>query len=160
MGGNVNGVLLEKTGTKLKNPLEAPRITEQPRRHGSCARCVHDPMTQGYWPGGVVEHVAWRQGSRLGAQDRCSLFLIIPYWTHGHDPLHTSCAPWPAGQLGAGRLHYRRVCICVAHDKQRIVAIYFLQYMYIRARFTVIFVGVNDSITVSLSLPVLTSVSR
>ena len=63
--------------------------------------------------------MAWRQGSRLRAQDRSSLFLIIPYWTHGYNPLHTSCAPWPAGQLGAGRLHYRRVCICVANDKQR-----------------------------------------
>ena len=63
--------------------------------------------------------MAWRQGSRLGAQDRSSLFLIIPYWTHGHNPLHTSCTPWPVGQLGAGRLHYRRVCICVAHGKQR-----------------------------------------
>ena len=63
--------------------------------------------------------MAWRQGSRLGAQDRSSLFLVIPYWAHRHNPLHTSCAPWPAGQLGAGRLHYRRVCICVAHGKQR-----------------------------------------
>ena len=99
-------------------PLGAPRITEQPRRHDSSARCVRGPMTQGYWSG-VVEHVTWRQGSHLGAQDRSSLFLVIPYWMHGHNPLHTSSAPWPAGKLGGGRLHYRRVCICVAHGKQR-----------------------------------------
>ena len=92
---------------------------EQPRRHGSSARCVRDPMTPGYWPGGGVEYVAWRQGSRLGAQNRSSLSLVIPYWTHGHNPLHTSCVSWPTGQLGAGRLHYGRVCICVAHGKQR-----------------------------------------
>ena len=57
--------------------------------------------------------------NRLGAQDRSSLFLVIAYWTHGHNPLHTSCAPWPAGQLGAGRLYYCRVCICGAHGKKR-----------------------------------------
>ena len=103
---------------KLLSTLGAPRITEQSRRHGSSARCVRDPMTQGYWPGGVV--VTWRQGSRLGAQDRSSSFLVVPYWTHGgHNPPNTSCAPWSAGQLGAGRIHYRRVCICVLHGKQR-----------------------------------------
>ena len=36
---------------------------------------------------------------------------------HGHNLLNTSCDPWPPGQLGAGRLPYRRVCICVAHGK-------------------------------------------
>ena len=38
-------------------------------------------------------------------------------WTHGHNPSNTSCDPWPPDQFGAGRLHYRRVCICVAHGK-------------------------------------------
>ena len=46
-------------------------------------------------------------------------FLDIPYWTNGHNPLHTACAPRPARQLGAGGVHYRRVCIYVAHGKQR-----------------------------------------
>ena len=64
-------------------------------------------------------YVAWRQGSRLGVQDRYSSFLVIPHWTRGHNALHTSCAPWPAGRLGAGRPHYRRVCICVVHGQQR-----------------------------------------
>ena len=36
---------------------------------------------------------------------------------HGHNPSNTSCDPWPPGQLGAGRLPYLRVCICVAHGK-------------------------------------------
>ena len=37
--------------------------------------------------------------------------------THGHNPSNTSCDPGPPGQLGAGRLPYRRVCICAAHCK-------------------------------------------
>ena len=45
-------------------------------------------------------------------------FLFVSR-THGHNPLHTSCAPRPAGQLGARKPHYRRVCICVAHGEQR-----------------------------------------
>ena len=65
-----------KTERKLKSSLGAPRIMEQPRRHGSSARCVRDLTTQGYWPGGFVEHVAWRQGSRLGAQDRPHCFSL------------------------------------------------------------------------------------
>ena len=32
----------------MESPLGAPRITEQPRRHGSSARYVHDHMAQGY----------------------------------------------------------------------------------------------------------------
>ena len=44
---------LEKTDRKMKNPLGAPRITEQPRRHGSSARYIRDPMTQDYRPGGA-----------------------------------------------------------------------------------------------------------
>ena len=62
----------------MLSPLRAPRMTEQPLRHGSSARCVRDPMTQGYWPGGAVGHVAWRQGNRLGAQERAPLLLAIP----------------------------------------------------------------------------------
>ena len=77
MGGRPNGALLEKTERKLKSPLGAPRMTEQPRRHGSSARYIRDPMTQGYRPGGLVGRVARYQGNRLGAQDRSSLFLAI-----------------------------------------------------------------------------------
>ena len=53
MGGRPNGALLEKTERKVKSPLGAPRITEQPRRHGSSPRYIRDPMTQGYRPGGA-----------------------------------------------------------------------------------------------------------
>ena len=70
---------LEKTERKLKSPLGTPRITEQPRRHGSSARYVRDPMTQAYRPGGVVGHVARYRGNRLGAQNRSSLFLTIVF---------------------------------------------------------------------------------
>ena len=34
-----------------------------------------------------------------------------------HNPSNTSCDLCAPGELGAGRLPYRRVCICVAHDK-------------------------------------------
>ena len=44
-------LLLEKTERKLKCPLGAPRITEQPRRLGSSAGYIRYPMTQGYRPG-------------------------------------------------------------------------------------------------------------
>ena len=53
MGGRPNGALLKRTERKLKSPLGAHRITEQPRRHGSSARYIRDPMTQGYRPGGA-----------------------------------------------------------------------------------------------------------
>ena len=49
-------------------------------------------------------------------------FLVVPQytiWTHGHNSSNTSCDPCPPRQLGEGRLHYRRVCIYVAHGKQR-----------------------------------------
>ena len=62
------------------SPLGAPRITEQPRHHGSSARYIRDPMTQGYRPGGGgVSHVTRYQENRLGVQDRSSLFLTIPF---------------------------------------------------------------------------------
>ena len=77
MGGRPNGALLKKTERKLKSPLGAHRITEQPRRHGCSARYIRDPMTQGYRPGGLVGHVAQYQENRLEAQDRSSLFLAI-----------------------------------------------------------------------------------
>ena len=38
---------------KVKSPVGAPRITEQPRRHGSSVRYIRDPMTQGYRLGGA-----------------------------------------------------------------------------------------------------------
>ena len=64
------------------------------------------------------------------------------YLDHGHNPSKTSCDPWPPGELGAGRLPYRRVCIWVAHvntaDKGprlvdiSLVAIYFRKKSLVR----------------------------
>ena len=59
--------------------------------------------------------------------------FLLYYLDHGHNPSNTSCDPWPPGELGAGRLPYPRVCICVAHGKDKgprlvdisLVAIYF-----------------------------------
>ena len=118
MGGRPNGALLEKTERKLKSAFGAPRITEQPRRRGSFARYIRDPMTQGYRPGGARRScdAIPRKSSRSSG-----LFLVVSHytiWTHGDNPSNTSCDPWPPGQLGAGRLHYRRVCICVAHGER------------------------------------------
>ena len=117
MGVRSNRALLKETARKLESPLEASRITEQPRRHDSSARCVHDPMTQGFWPGGVVGHV---DGDKEVASEPGPFLVISRYtiWTHDN-PLHTSCAPWPAGQLGAGRILHRCVCTYIAHGKQR-----------------------------------------
>ena len=119
MGGRPNGALLEKTGRKLKSPLGAPRITEQPRCHGSSARYIRDPMTQGYRPGGACRSCGTipRKPSRSPGP-----FLVVSHytiWTHGHNPSSTSCDPWPPGQHVADRLHYHRVCIYVARGKQR-----------------------------------------
>ena len=77
MGGRPNGALLEKSERILKIPLGEPRITEQPRRHGSSARYIRDPMVEGYGLEGLVGHVARYQRNRLGAQDRSSLFLTV-----------------------------------------------------------------------------------
>ena len=52
MSGRANGAFLEEAERKLESPLGAPRITEQPRRHGISVRCIDNPMTQGYRPGG------------------------------------------------------------------------------------------------------------
>ena len=120
MGGRPNGALLEKTERKLKSPFGAPRIMEQPRRHGSSARyIIRDPMTQDYRPGEACRScgVIPRKSSRSPGP-----FLVVSHytiWTYGHNPSNTSCDPWPPDQLGAGRLHYRRVCIYVALGKQR-----------------------------------------
>ena len=86
--------LLKKIGRKLESPRGAPRITEQPRRHGSSARYIHDLMTQNIGLGGVVSHVARCQGSRLGAQDRSSLFLVIPF---GRTVITLHTPPMPHG---------------------------------------------------------------
>ena len=77
---------------KTRDPLRAPRITEQSRHHGSAARYIHDPMTQGYRPGGGC----WScdtvpKKSPRGPEP----FLVVsPYtiWTQGHNPPHISCA--------------------------------------------------------------------
>ena len=52
MGRRPNGALLKETERELKSPLWAPRITEQPRRHGSSVGYIRDHMTQRYRPGG------------------------------------------------------------------------------------------------------------
>ena len=118
LGGRPNGALLEKTERKLKSPLRAPRITDQPRSHGSSARYIRDPMTHGYRPGGAYRPFGTipRKSSRSPRP-----FLVVSHhtiWTHGHNPSNTSFDPWSPGQLGAGRLHYRLVCIYVVHGKQ------------------------------------------
>ena len=74
-------------------------------------------MTQGYRPGGGCRSCGTipRKSPRSPGP-----FLVVSnynIWTHGHNPSNTSCDPWPPGQLGTGRLPYRRVCTCVAHGK-------------------------------------------
>ena len=76
-------------------------------------------MTQGYWLGGVVGHVAWLTRKSPWSPGP---FLVVSRYTiltYIHNPQHNSCAPWPAGQLGAGRLYYHHEYICIAHDEQR-----------------------------------------
>ena len=78
MGGRPNGALLKKTERKLKSPLGAHRITEQPRRHGSSARYIRDPMTQGYQPGGACRSCGTipRKSSRSPGP-----FLVVSHYT-------------------------------------------------------------------------------
>ena len=63
----------------------------------------------------------WDDTKEIVSEPRTVLpsFSLYTIWTHGHNPSNISCDPWPTGQLGVGRLHYRRVCIYVAHGKQR-----------------------------------------
>ena len=80
------GLLFEKTERKLKSSLGTPRITEQPRRNGSSARYMRDPMTQGYRPGGTCRSCGTipRKSSRSPGP-----FLVVFHytiWTHGHNP--------------------------------------------------------------------------
>ena len=74
-------------------------------------------MTQGYWPGG-----GYRSCGTIPSKSCRSPgpFLVVSHytiWMHGYNPSSTSCDPWPPGQLGAGRLPYRPVCICTVHGK-------------------------------------------
>ena len=78
MGRRSNGALLEET-EKIREPFRVPRIAEQPRRHDSSVRYIHDPMTQGYRSGGGRRSYGTMRGSRLGAQDCSSLFLAIGF---------------------------------------------------------------------------------
>ena len=97
-----------KTERKLKSPLGVPRITEQPQRHGSSARLS---AWGACWSYGTIPRKSFRSPGP---------FLVVSHytiWTHGHNPSNTSYDPCPPGQLGAGRLHYRCACICVAHGK-------------------------------------------
>ena len=89
MGGRSNRALLEKTERKLKSALGAPRITEQPRGHGSFARYIRDPMTQGYRPRGACRSCGTipRKSSRSPGP-----FLVVSHytiWAHGHKTLQT-----------------------------------------------------------------------
>ena len=70
--------LLKKTERKLKSPLGAHRITKQPRRHGSSARYIRDPMTQGYRPGGACRSCGTipRKSSRSPGP-----FLVVSHYT-------------------------------------------------------------------------------
>ena len=80
---------------RTRGPLRAPRITEQPRRQASSARFIHDPMTQGYRPGGgctscgtVPRKLLWSPGS----------FLVVSSQTilgHDHNPPHPPVAHGP-----------------------------------------------------------------
>ena len=76
---NGASIYIEKTERKLKSPLGVPRITEQPRRHGSFARCVRDAMTQSYWPGGVVEHIMWHGDKKVASEPRTVLRCFSLY---------------------------------------------------------------------------------
>ena len=78
MGGRPNGALLKKTERKMKSPLGAHRITEQPRRHGSSARYIRDPMTQGYLAGGACRSCGTipRKSSRSPGP-----FLVVSRYT-------------------------------------------------------------------------------
>ena len=78
MGGRPNGALLKKTERKLKSPLGAHWITEQPRRHGSSAMYIRDPMTQGYWSGGACRSCGTipRKSSRSPGP-----FLVVSHYT-------------------------------------------------------------------------------
>ena len=80
-------------------------------------------MTQGYRPGGACRSCGTipRKSSRGPGP-----FLVVSHYTiwttvslyyldHSHNPSNTSCDLCPPIELGAGRLPYRRVCICVAH---------------------------------------------
>ena len=78
MGARPNGALFKKTERKLKSPTGAPRITEQPRRHGSSARYIRDPMTQGYRPRGACRSCGTipRRSSRSPGS-----FLVVSHST-------------------------------------------------------------------------------
>ena len=109
--------LLKRTERKLKSPFGAHRITKQPRRHGSSARYIRDPMTQGYRPGGACRSCGTipRKSSRSPGA-----FLVVSHYTLWTTVTTLQIPPVtyaPPGELGAGRLPYRRVCICVAHGK-------------------------------------------
>ena len=75
--GRPNGALLKKTERKLKSPLWAPRITEKPRRHGSSARYIRDPMTQGYRPGGASRSCGTIQRKSSPSP---GLFLVVSHY--------------------------------------------------------------------------------
>ena len=75
-----------------------------------CKVHICDPMTQGIGLGGACRSC----GTIPRTVPRC---FSLYHLDHGHNPSNTSCDPWPPGQLGAGGLPYRRVCIYVAQGR-------------------------------------------
>ena len=81
----------EKTERKLNSPLEVPRITEQPRRHGSSARYIRDLVTQGYRPGGACRSscgtipIKWSRSP--------GPFLVVYHYTIGRTVITLQTPP-------------------------------------------------------------------
>ena len=110
MDGRPNEALLVETERKLESTLGATGITEQPRCHGSSARYIHDPITQGYRPGGGRRSC----GTMPRKSPRSSgPFLVVSrytIWTHICNP------PNRSGGLRAGLVQVSGMegtCACV-----------------------------------------------
>ena len=80
------------TREKTRESLRAPRITEQSWHHGSETIYIHDPMTQGYPPGGHCR--SCDTVSKKSPRGPEPFLVVSPYtiWTHGHNP-HTPPVP-------------------------------------------------------------------
>ena len=76
MGGGRIELYWRKQGENWRGPLGHLGLQSS---HGSPVRYVQDPMTQDHRCWGVVGHMSRCQRSRLGAQDRSSLFFVIPF---------------------------------------------------------------------------------
>ena len=111
MGERPNRALLEETGRNVESPLGEPRVTEQPRRPGSPARYVHDPITQGCLPKAVVDH---------GPQCPRTFFVI----SFGFAVITLKAPPSPygfrAGSVQGTKISGTCAYICITHGKQGI----------------------------------------